>query len=304
MHKVTKHIYRRLYNIAFLVPFWSLMALPISAQTNAYQDYIRKYAPVAMEQMHLYRIPASITLAQGLLESNAGRSRLAVKGNNHFGIKVGGDWTGPYIVADDDRPGEHFRKYRNAVHSYRDHSLFLQRPRYAQLFKFRSTDYKSWAHGLKRAGYATNPRYAHNLIRIIEDYNLHSFDTYNGNNYRGDIMSCSQLHFGTCNKLPYIIMYKAMNVKTLGRIVGISVRKLRSYNEFPRNHKLQYGDVVYLKKKKRKVAKELRGTIHVVKPNESLHSISQHYGVRMKTLLKRNPSVIKEGVKVGENIVL
>ena len=161
-----------LFTLVLSVTIWS------QGSTNrAYWAYIDKYKDLAMEQQQKYKIPASITLAQGLLESGAGRSRLATEANNHFGIKTPGGWTGPYILADDDRPKEKFRKYSSARESYEDHSLFLLKPRYKRLFTYSITDYKAWAKGLKACGYATTPVYAQSLIRIIEAYSLHQFDT-------------------------------------------------------------------------------------------------------------------------------
>lgn len=140
--------------------------------------YIEKYAPVAVEEMYRSGIPASITLAQGLLESGYGLSELAVKGNNHFGIKCHNNWTGGRMYHDDDEKGECFRKYKSPEESYRDHSDFLRyRDRYKFLFDYKITDYKSWAHGLKKAGYATDPAYPSKLINIIETYGLHEYDT-------------------------------------------------------------------------------------------------------------------------------
>jgi len=141
-------------------------------------EYINKYSPLAVSEMQRTGIPASITLAQGMLESGYGRSTLAIKGNNHFGIKCHSDWTGAKIYHDDNKKGECFRAYRSVEDSYRDHSEFLVNgSRYRELFKLSSTDYKNWAHGLKKAGYATDPNYAHLLIRKIEEYGLDAFDT-------------------------------------------------------------------------------------------------------------------------------
>ena len=143
-----------------------------------YDAYINQYGDVAVEKMREYGIPASITLAQGILESGAGQSRLAVEGNNHFGIKCTGDWTGESIFHDDDKLQECFRKYAHADESFRDHSLFLTtRQRYASLFLLDKTDYAAWAKGLKAAGYATDPNYPQRLIKIIEDYELYKYDT-------------------------------------------------------------------------------------------------------------------------------
>ena len=160
----------------------SLFALHLHSQrpNQAYWEYIEKYRSMAQDQMMRHRIPASITLAQGLLESAAGRSELALKANNHFGIKVGTGWTGPYVIKSDDRPDDRFRKYNNVAESYEDHSQFLLKPRYASLFKLNITDYKGWANGLKQCGYATSPTYAQQLITIIENYGLHQYcTTYN-----------------------------------------------------------------------------------------------------------------------------
>lgn len=142
-------------------------------------QYIRKYAPLAVLEMHEYKIPASITLAQGILESGNGRSQLATKSNNHFGIKCHTGWKGERVYHDDDEKGECFRKYKYVQTSYKDHSKFLStRRRYANLFKLRKSDYKGWAKGLKKAGYATDKKYPKKLIRIIEDYRLYEFDKF------------------------------------------------------------------------------------------------------------------------------
>ena len=141
------------------------------------EKYIDKFAPLAVEEMYRSGIPASITLAQGLLESGYGLSELAVKGNNHFGIKCHNTWTGKKMYYDDDKKGECFRVYSSPEQSYRDHSDFLRyRDRYKFLFDYKITDYKSWAHGLKKAGYATDPSYPKKLINLIEEYDLHEYD--------------------------------------------------------------------------------------------------------------------------------
>lgn len=143
-------------------------------------QYIQKFAPYAVEEMEKYKIPASITLAQGLLETGGGQSRLAVLGNNHFGIKCKEDWTGQTMTHTDDAPNECFRVYDDPRGSYEDHSKFLAyRKFYVNLFTLDIKDYKSWAHGLKKAGYATNPRYAYILIDKIEKLRLYEFDNSN-----------------------------------------------------------------------------------------------------------------------------
>ena len=142
-------------------------------------QYIKKYAPLAVLEMHKYNIPASVTLAQGILESGNGRSQLASKSNNHFGIKCHTGWKGAKVYHDDDEKGECFRKYKYVQSSYKDHSEFLSgRRRYASLFKLRKSDYKGWAKGLKKAGYATDKKYPKKLIKIIEEYKLNEFDKF------------------------------------------------------------------------------------------------------------------------------
>ena len=142
-------------------------------------NYIKKYAPIAVREMHQYKIPASITLAQGVLESGSGRGQLASKSNNHFGIKCHTGWKGARVYHDDDAKGECFRKYQYVATSYKDHSLFLKnRSRYRFLFNLRKNDYKGWARGLKKAGYATDRKYPKKLIKIIQDYKLYEFDKF------------------------------------------------------------------------------------------------------------------------------
>lgn len=152
----------------------------VKVTTQLVQDYIQRFQKIAREDMAVYGIPASITLGQGILESGAGTGPLSMQANNHFGIKCHLEWNGPSIKHDDDEAQECFRKYDNAEDSYRDHSMFLtSRSRYSKLFKLEITDYKSWARGLKSAGYATDPKYPDKLISLIERYNLQQYDTEN-----------------------------------------------------------------------------------------------------------------------------
>ena len=150
-------------------------------RNKIYEDYIKKYREIAVHEMKKHHIPASITLAQGLLESGAGRGELARKANNHFGIKCGGRWNGRTVRHDDDARNECFRAYKNAEDSYKDHSKFLRDgARYQFLFDLKITDYKGWAKGLKNAGYATDPKYAYRLINLIELYDLYEYDRKGG----------------------------------------------------------------------------------------------------------------------------
>lgn len=287
--------------------------MPLMGQTgqSAYWEYIGKYKDMAIDQMLRYRVPASITLAQGLLESGAGRSRLAREANNHFGIKCNGKWSGPYIREDDDARGEKFRKYKNAAASYEDHSLFLQQPRYASLFKLKIDDYKGWAHGLKRCGYATNPRYAHALIDIIERYNLSHFDKValsskrgkrlNGENGRNVLYVIDHVIYRN-NDNYYVIVQPGDDLKAISEETGVSVRRILKYNELPKTYTPSAGDVLYLEKKKRKAEKVFKKRPHVVQPGESMYSISQRYGIRLKYLYEMNNLPPDYGAQVGDRL--
>lgn len=287
------------------------VCLFVQAQrTNqAYWTYIDKYKDWAIEQMHQYHIPASITLAQGLLESNAGRSSLATQANNHFGIKVGSSWTGPYVLRDDDARNEKFRKYKSARESYIDHSKFLQQKRYQGLYRLGSTDYKGWARGLKAAGYATNPSYADALIRIIEMYELYRFDT---GKYRSqkiptttdsgdDFFNRHFVYRG--NKNFFIIVEVGDDMATISKKTGVSLRKLYKYNDLPRDYAPTAGDLIYLQKKRKCASREFRkNPIHIVEQNQSLFDIAQLYGIRLESLCKLNKWDEPHAVQVGEII--
>ena len=261
--------------------------LTVQAQTRnkQYEDYIKKYRDLAVQEMKKYHIPASITLAQGLLESGAGKSTLARKSNNHFGIKCGSDWRGKTVSHDDDARGECFRAYKHPKQSYEDHSKFLAgRPRYAFLFKLKITDYKGWARGLKKAGYATNPRYAEQLIDIIELYDLHRYDTKGGLKWMKENPNPHQPYIA--NGLVYIVVRAGDSWKSISREFDISQKKLRKYNDLYKGYELQVGDILYLEKKNKKADKE--HIVHVIRAGESMYSISQKYGIRLKNLYKLN----------------
>ena len=264
-----------------------LCALSAQAQTRnkQYEDYIKKYSDIAVREMKRYHIPASITLAQGLLESGAGQSVLARKSNNHFGIKCGGDWRGPSVSHDDDARGECFRAYKHPEESYEDHSKFLAgRPRYAGLFKLKITDYKGWAYGLKKAGYATNPQYAEKLIGIIELYNLHKYDTKEGVKWMKQNPEPHQPYVS--NELLYIVVRVGDTWKSISKEFDISQSKLRKYNDLYKGYNLRVGDILYLEKKKRKASKD--NIVHVLRSGESMYTVSQKYGIRLKNLYKLN----------------
>ena len=269
----------------------------VSAQqrNQLYLDYIEKYHQEAIEQMQRYHIPASITLAQGLLESGAGRSTLTRKSNNHFGIKCGSDWRGHKTYHDDDAKGECFRVYKNARESFEDHSRFLSgKNRYASLFTLKVTDYKGWAHGLKKAGYATNPAYATKLIQIIELYDLDRFD--NGK-LKGTWIANPHEPF-LANGLLYIVARSGDTFESLSDEFDISARKLRKYNDLYKRYTLQQGDIIYLEKKNRRAHKSYKQ--HVVKSGDSMYSISQRYGIRLERLYKMNDKSVDYTPVLGE----
>ena len=259
------------------------------AANNAYISYIDKYKDWAINQMNRYGVPASITLAQGLLESDAGRSILAVEGNNHFGIKCHSDWDGKTIYYDDDRRNECFRKYKSAESSFEDHSIFLaSHQRYSSLFDLKLTDYKGWAYGLKKAGYATNPQYADKLIGIIETYGLDKFDRKGARFEKVDIIKAGMMTHQPylSNGLLYVRLNEGETLKDIAREFEISKMSLRRYNDIDRKFTPESGSVIYLEKKKNKADKIYE--THVVRPEDSLWSISQLYGVRMKSIIRRN----------------
>ncbi|QTE21931.1 glucosaminidase domain-containing protein [Polaribacter cellanae] len=204
--------------------------------------YIRKYARIAVKEMHEYKIPASITLAQGILESGRGRSELALKSNNHFGIKCHTLWQGERVYHDDDEKGECFRKYVYPETSYNDHSLFLtQRKRYAFLFNYKITDYKKWAYGLRKAGYATDRRYPAKLLKIIKDYKLHEFDKVKKDEFSEEI---KELNDGETFEKPIVIeksagkyytVKKGDTLYSISRKFNISVANLKEINNLKDN---------------------------------------------------------------------
>ncbi|MDY0075771.1 MAG: glucosaminidase domain-containing protein [Bacteroidales bacterium] len=294
--------------------------VPALAQNKiSTEEYIDTYKDIAMEKMVEYKIPASITLAQGILESGSGNSRLATKANNHFGIKCHKGWTGKTIRVDDDEKNECFRSYRKAEESFHDHSLFLtQRSRYADLFTLNITDYKAWAKGLSKAGYATNPRYPELLIRIIERYDLAKYDKQALSGKRkidkavktaepavkvtetppekSDFKVVDKSESGRFihenNRVKLVFAKKGDQISSLAKEFNMYSWQFIKYNDLPKNAELKAGQLVYLHKKKRK-SKEFH--YHSLRPGESLWDVSQLYGIRLKRIYKMND--FKEGVK-------
>lgn len=204
-------------------------------------SYIDNYSAIAKDEMLQYGIPASITLAQGILESGAGRGELTRKANNHFGIKCHKSWTGERVYHDDDEKGECFRKYKDPKYSFRDHSLFLtQRSRYQDLFKLKKTDYKGWAKGLKKAGYATDPKYPNKLISIIERYHLTQYDA--------EVLGGSVRYPNNKNEDDTIKTYtvtKGDTLYSIARRFDMTVETLKLYNGLTSNA-ISIGQVLYL----------------------------------------------------------
>ncbi len=262
--------------------------------TSAYEKYIKQYSNIAVKHQKEYHIPASITLAQGLLESGAGLSELARESNNHFGIKCHADWRGARVYHDDDARGECFRKYNDPEESYEDHAHFLaDRPRYSTLFTLDIRDYQGWARGLQQCGYATDRAYANRLIKIIEDYELYRFDSQKESKRSyGKQPKVEQI--GLNYKYTVYITHGLLYVYSNGRdsfddianALGFKAKNLRKYNEVPEDFPLKKDDIVYLEKKKKKADKP--DYDHVVQVGESMHSISQMYGIQIKSLYKLN----------------
>ena len=295
--------------IIFLFSISSMASWAQMRWNQTYQLYINQYKDLAIREMLQYRIPASITLAQAVFESGAGRSRLARLGNNHFGIKCH-DWTGRTIAEDDDALGECFRAYDHPLQSFEDHSKFLvNSSRYRKLFSLSMQDYRGWAHGLKACGYATNPRYAYKLIELIELYKLYVYDSarsydhamveYSGN--QTVVNQAKPLHpIAIFNKNYYIRARRGDTFKLIGEEIGVSYKKIAKYNERDKDDALTEGEIIFLKKKRKRAPKAFKNRPHVVKDGESLYIIAQIYGMRLSSLYKLNNFTPDHTIHVGD----
>ncbi|MBM3921076.1 MAG: LysM peptidoglycan-binding domain-containing protein [Sphingomonadales bacterium] len=284
-----------------LLLFTSMICGSLSAQKMSTQQYIEEYKYAAMQEMKIYGIPASVTLAQGILESASGNSRLAKDCNNHFGIKCRKNWTGSFCLADDDAPDECFRGYTNAMESYRDHSLFLKgASRYDFLFNMPATDYRAWAHGLRQAGYATNPAYGDIIVGVVERYRLSMYDSMLvlGEDYSSPDTAAGRLI--QMHGLPAIIVSKSRNPEDIARLYDMGVWQIYKYNDLKRGEELKPGEILYLKPKKRKGDEKY----HMVKEGETLRDISQQHSVKLKYLEKFNHVMASQSLKPGEVIYL
>lgn len=327
----------------FVVVFSLLSALNVAqAQTRqTKEEYISRYKDIAIDHMERYGIPASITLAQGILESDSGNSNLARKSNNHFGIKCKKDWKGDRVYHTDDAPDECFRKYDSVEESYEDHAEFLDKsPRYDKCFAFDATDYKNWALGLKAAGYATAPDYAQRLIKLIEDNDLYLFDQAGGDalyasRKRGEqgidenfaahsSFSQATAHQGkidpnafrvsertyrgysvyTNNRTTLLIARNGDKMRDIASTFALTERMLRKYNEIPTHSTADpiAGEMIYIERKQAKWhGKE---SFHTVRRGETLTALSQLYGVRLKKLANMNNLKPYSQLHDGEQIRL
>lgn len=277
-------------------------------RNKVYDEYIGNFSDIAVNNMQKHKIPASITMAQALLESGAGKSELAKKSNNHFGIKCHTGWSGKNVKADDDYKGECFRKYDRVEDSFEDHSLFLtSRKHYNPLFALDISDYKSWAKGLQKAGYATDKAYANKLIKLIEDYELYEFDKASAGNKQTQKTQPSERPKNTQTRptkenqnivianrhtpykkgtLVYVIGKKGDTYASIAKEFGFNVKDLCKYNEVNEDFPIQPGDYIFFQSKRSKSDKPYYE--HVVQIGESMHSISQKYAIKVKSLYKLN----------------
>ena len=299
-----------------------LLAGAIQAQDITQRQYIDRYKNVAINKMQQHGIPASITLAQGILESRYGNSRLAKEANNHFGIKATKDWTGAIIKEMDNGKLCDFRKYKTVDDSFEDHSNFLRyRDRYKKLFDLKPTDYQGWAHGLKAAGYAEDPQYAPKLIKLIEEYQLYQYDK--GIDIREippsplELQKVTELKplnksplykFSTTRKLfsqngtAFIIANDFDSYKSLAKEYNLSRRELLRFNDLKKDAELEAGTVVYVQKKAVRSPRNL--DMHVMEEGQTLYQVSQKYGVQLKKLYKYNNLKTTEEPQEGSLVKL
>ena len=316
-----------------LLVFVGVASLSASVRQTR-EEYVEKYKAIAIAHMERYGIPASITMAQGILESDSGNSKLSTSSNNHFGIKCKKHWTGDRVYHDDDAKGECFRAYPSVEASYEDHADFLdQSPRYDSLFAYSSDDYRSWARGLKACGYATAPDYAERLVKIIESMKLYLLDKENGskiysasknavantetwwesniatsdeqinpNAFRVTVNSHKGYGVYRSNHTFYVVAKEGDTFESVGKVFDISPKMLRKLNDVEKDATLAKGDIVYIERKKT----QWLGNVmqHKVVRDENLYSLSQSYGIRLKSLAKLNGLSKGEDVRKGEIIRL
>lgn len=305
----------------------STLSVKAEYQNHTTEDYIDLWKDIAVEQMHEFKIPASITLAQGILESANGNSRLARQANNHFGIKCHENWQGGTFYQDDDEANECFRSYGNASESYIDHSLFLKnRSRYSGLFQLNLTDYKGWATGLKAAGYATNPKYASLLIDIIEKYRLDQYDLVPAPEKKEDLVVVTEEPVTTITEVEkpetaeeieltesfhnvyenkksvhYIIVQKGDTFYRIAKEFKLGMWQLYKYNDLGRRDVLKEGEIIYISPKSNKGARH--NNVYICEREMTLRDVSQLEGIKLEKLMTYNFSddpdtILPKGTKV------
>lgn len=307
----------------FILVFLLFSALLFAQTKNTPEDYIKIFGNDAIKEMNRTGIPASIKMAQGMLESSYGNSNLAVQANNHFGIKCHAGWTGKAFHKDDDEKNECFRVYNNPIQSFLDHSDFLTtRPRYAFLFELDIYDYKAWAYGLKKAGYATNPKYPELIINMIEKYNLQELDKKytplsteekekemakrkaitrdHKNDDEDEVKVGYNLDIQVSeNYVKYIVVKNNDTYASIAKNYNISEKRLLKYNERDEKSAINVGEKLYLQPKRGWT----KTKFHTVQKGETIYSISQKYGVKSKSILKRN-RLENDTIKPGQELKL
>jgi len=288
-------------------------------QKTTVQEYIDMYKDLAMSEMKRTGVPASITLAQGILESESGNGELLRKSNNHFGIKCKNTWTGNTVYYDDDARGECFRKYDTPEESFRDHSNFLKSSdRYSSLFSLDPSDYQGWSYGLKKAGYATNPRYPEILISNIEKYTLQQYtqlalqatDKNGGITSSLKVLSDSSFEIinneavmllkkTNRNGLKAVFVKKGISLIAIATHFNISFSKLIENNDLLSDGMLEKDQWIYLEKKKKEVKQEF----HIVEEGEDIRGIAQLYGIQLSSIRHINNSML-DSINIGDKIYL
>lgn len=277
-------------SLAFLFACAAMMLSIVSSAQTAQEKYISTYADIAVQEMYRSGVPASISLAQGMLESGNGRSELAQKSNNHFGIKCHNGWTGERVYHDDDAKGECFRKYSHPHQSYRDHSDFLRyRDRYKFLFDLKATDYKGWAYGLKQAGYATDPNYSTKLIKLIEDYKLYQYDTKTASFGAAGANTAKKKATHTAKEPEEVVAQLPLSPTVIERVEPVSKQEAKKYFQVSLSRE------VYSK----------NGVPFIYSSEgETYETIADSYGLFVKELLKFNDLSAEEALLPGTVIYL
>ena len=301
----------RIFSLLFLIIFTSIFsfAQPPNKKITK-EEYIEQHKIDAVKDMLKTGVPASITLSQALLESDNGNSELAQNANNHFGVKCH-DWTGKKYYYDDDKKHECFRKYGNILESYDDHSVFLKtRSRYSFLFDIPRTDYKNWAKGLKKAGYATAPDYAERLIKIIEENKLYELDKLDKvSSIKPKPTTITPIETPSTvaeqrvllnNDVKYVITRKGDTYLKIAKRNEMVLWQIFKYNEITQDTPCQEGKIIYLQPKRRKAVQEF----HYVKKGETMYSISQLYAVKQKFLYRKNRMDEGQEPAIGQKLWL